>query len=68
MEKCYFMAENWLGIDKWTEDLRLSKKLATGSCLPLSRGYIHVYGTFSETTRQIEMKFYLETAWIGTLL
>ena len=38
--KCHLMAENLLGMSKWTEDENM---LGPGSCLPMPRGYIHVY-------------------------
>ena len=50
IEKCNKMAENLLEISKWTEDLYVKNILGPGGCLPLPRGYIHVYDHNIETS------------------
>ena len=49
-------------MSKWTEDLYLRKYFGTGGCLPLQRGYIHVYEKnmkqifFSRTRKSMILK------------
>ena len=43
--KCHLMAENLLGMSKWTEDLCYENILGRGGCLPLPMGAIFMYMT-----------------------
>ena len=64
--KCHLMAENLLGMSKWTKIYVNENILGPGSCLPLPRGYIHVYDSnilnifFSETAWPIKAKLHVE--------